>query len=338
LAVIDLFRVIEKSPEFFWRLANRIGETERNGVVAGGLFRTLSYLAIKHEQETVEVLDKFFKRVFSENLDIAVTSDAIPIVLGLAVARKNVWALDTVEVFLNNPTRWAGPLRGCAFNAVTFITPQRLEDPEKAQQINNALSLLSRAVEAAASSLALVLKAVNHRGEWTEELQHQMKSLYGVIDEIVTRTYFAAKIEGSVSVEHDEVGPTHKQRSLYYFAIKPLLELIVQFALSKENGVLFAPTAHYFMQLLNGVLRYDPKGVLSLAAGVAASSEPTGYTLDPFAITEVVKIVEAVLADYRYDFRDGQPLLDLMNLLDIFAKTGDAQALELVWRLDEIFR
>jgi hypothetical protein len=92
------------------------------------------------------------------------------------------------------------------------------------------------------------------------------------------------------------------------------------------------------MQLLNGVLRYDSKGVLNLAAGVAQSSESTGYTLDPFATTEVVKLVEAVLADYRYDFREGDALLDLMNLLDIFAKTGDTQALALVWRLDEVFR
>jgi len=246
--------------------------------------------------------------------------------------------LSTIDVFLRSPIQWAQALRGCAFNAVTFITPQRLEDPEKAQQIDNAIALLSSAIEAAAIGVSQVLRSVNDHGAWTDEFQHQMKNVYGVVDEVVTRLYFAAKIEGSVSVEHNETPPTHKQRQLYYFAIKPLLELIVRFALSKGNGVLFAPTAHYFMQLLNGVLRYDPKGVLHLAVGVAESSEPSGYTLDPFATTEVVKLVEAVLADYRYDFRDGQPMLDLMSLLDIFAKTGDAQALQLVWRLDEIFR
>lgn len=338
LVVIDLFQIIGTSPAFFWQLANRIGETEKNRVVAGGLFRTLSYLAIKHEPDTVEVLDRFFKRVFSKELDVAVTSDAIPTVVGLAVARKNTWALDTVQTFLNDPIHWARPLRGCAFNAVTFITPQRLEDPKKVQQINNAVSLLSRVLEAAAIGVGQVLKSVNEREAWTDVLQQKMKDVYGVIDEVVTRLYFAAKIEGSVSLEHDETPPTHKQRQLYYFAAKPILEQIVRFAVSKGNGVLFAPTAHYFMQLLNGVLRYDPKGVLNLAAGVAESSEPSGYTLDSFATTEVVKLVEAVLADYRYDFRDGQPLLDLMSLLDIFAKTGDAQALSLVWRLDEIFR
>lgn len=338
LTAIDLFRLIDSSPEFFWHVANRIADTEKNGVVAGALFRTLSYVAIKHEQETVDVLDKFFKRVFNGDVDVSVISDALTTVVGLAVARRNPWALSTLDVFLHDPIRWARPLRTCTFNSVTFVTPQRLEDPEKVLQIENAISWLSQAVEAAAIGVKEVLKTVNDRGAWDEETQHQMKGVYGIIDEVVTRLYFAAKIKGSVSVEHDETPPTHEQRSRYYYAIKPLLEQIVKFALSKGNGVMFAPTAHYFMQLLNGVLRYDPKGVLNLAAGVAESSEPSGYTLDPMATTEVVKLVESVLADYRYDVRDGQPLQDLLSLLDIFAKIGDAQALELVWRLDEIFR
>lgn len=338
LITIDLFRLIDSSPGFFWHLANQIADTEKNGVVAGALFRTFSYVAIKHEKETVSALDKFFKRVFKGDIDVSVVSDALTTVVGLAVARRNGWALGTLDVFLHDPIRWARPLRASAFNAVAFITPQRLEDPEKVVQIENAISWLSQAVEAAANGVKEVLKTVNERAAWDEETQSQMKDVYGIIDEIVTRLYFAAKIKGSVSVEHDETPPTHKQRGHYYYAIKPLLEQIVKFALSKGNGVMFAPTAHYFMQLLNGVLRSDPKGVLHLAARVTESSEPTGYTLDPMATTEVVKLVEAVLADYRYDFRDGQPLQDLMSLLDIFAKIGDAQALELVWRLDEIFR
>ena len=338
LTVIDLFRLIDSSPEFFWDLADRIADTETNRVVAGALFRTLSYLALRHEEKTASVLDKFFHRVFAREIDVSVISDALPIVVALAVARRNVWGFGTLDVFLGNPIQWAQPLRSYAYNAVTFITPQRFEEPEKTAQIDNAIALLSRVIEAAASGAGLVLTAVNDRGAWNDELQQQMKNVCGVIDETVTRLYFAAKIEGSVSVEHGETMPTHQQRRLYYFAIKQLLEQIVSFARRKGNGVMFAPTAHYFMQLLNGVLRYDPKGVTHLAAGVAESSEPAGYTLDPIATREVVKLVEAVLADYRYDFREGEPLLDLMSLLDIFAKTGDIQALELVWRLDEIFR
>ena len=102
--------------------------------------------------------------------------------------------------------------------------------------------------------------------------------------------------------------------------------------------MMFAPTAHHFVQLLNGVLRYDPQGVLHLAAGVAKSSEPFGYNLDSMAAGDVVKLVESILADFRDKVRDGESLQDLLDLLDIFAKTGWPDALRLVWRLDEVFR
>ena len=338
LANIELFRLIEKSPEFFWHLAKKIAETEDNAVVAGALFRTLSYVAVKHEQETVDVLDIFFKRVFAEDHDLSLLSDALPIVVGLAFARRNDWALGILDIFLQNPIRWARPLGSCAFNALTFVSPLRLDDVKSLPSTESAIAWLSHAVEASAQGIKEILKAVKDRGSWNEESQRNLRDVYSVIDEVVTRLYFAAKIKGSPSVEYGETLPTSEQRRGYYYAIKPLLEQVVDFALNKENGVMFAPTAHYFMQLLNGVLRYDSKGVLHLAAGVAESSEPTGYNLDSMATTEVVKLVGAVLADYRYDVRDGQPLQDLLSLLDSFAKTGDAQALDLVWRLDEIFR
>jgi hypothetical protein len=92
------------------------------------------------------------------------------------------------------------------------------------------------------------------------------------------------------------------------------------------------------MELLNGVLKYDPQGVLHLANKVAKASEKYNYNLDSFAIREVVKLVESILADYRSYVKEGQALDDLLGLLDIFAKVGWIEALRLVGRLDEIFR
>jgi hypothetical protein len=51
-----------------------------------------------------------------------------------------------------------------------------------------------------------------------------------------------------------------------------------------------------------------------------------------------VKLAEAILVDHRSEVRQGQPLQDLLDLLDIFAETGWPEALNLVWRLDEVFR
>lgn len=126
-------------------------------------------------------------------------------------------------------------------------------------------------------------------------------------------------------------------RCRFYIEVKPLMEQVIAFA-EGENGLMFARTAHYFIQLLTSFMTCNPKEVLHLAEGVARSSERFGYNLDSLAVAEVVKFVEIILADHREEVRDGQGLEDLLNLLDIFAKTGWSDALRLVWRLDEVFR
>ena len=75
-----------------------------------------------------------------------------------------------------------------------------------------------------------------------------------------------------------------------------------------------------------------------MATGVALSSKATGYNLDSLAVRDVVGLVEAILADHRSEVRDPASLEDLLTLLDIFAETGWPDALQLVWRLDEVFR
>jgi hypothetical protein len=337
LATTGLFRLFEKSQDFFWRLAVHIADTEQNTVVLDALSRTLSYVALRDEQRTVEVLDRFFKRNMTAELDLKVLENAIPTVVGLALARRNEWARKTLDDFLGSPILWARPLGHCVFNALTFITPRRLDDPKNVPAIESAVTWLLRAIEAAARGIKELLEVVAKSG-WDERSQQTLREVYGIIDEVVMRLYFNAKIKDDLDLHEAEEAITHNQRQNYYFTIKPLLEKVLVFALSKGNGVMFAPTAHYFMKLLNGVLRYDPPGVLHMAYGVAESSEPTGFNLDPMAVTEVVKLVEAVLADYRYKVREGDALQDLMSLLDIFAKTGSSEALLLVWRLDEIFR
>src|SRR5215213_3128971 len=97
----------------------------------------------------------------------------------------------------------------------------------------------------------------------------------------------------------------------------------VSFSSKEEpDSFLLAPTAQHFMELLNGVLKYDPRGVLHLAASVAQASKPYGYNLDSLAARQVVALVEAALADHRGEIRDGEALRDLLNLLDTFADTG----------------
>jgi len=118
----------------------------------------------------------------------------------------------------------------------------------------------------------------------------------------------------------------------------PVLEKVLSFGRQPDTGKLLAPTAHHFMELLNGILRYDPQLALRMATEVVSCSKPFGYNLDSMAMRETVKLVESILADHRESVQEEASIKNLLKLLDAFVEAGWPEALNLVWRLDEIYR
>lgn len=59
---------------------------------------------------------------------------------------------------------------------------------------------------------------------------------------------------------------------------------------------------------------------------------------DLMSINEFVKLTESILANHRTQTCDPQSINNLLQLLDIFAQAGWAQAYRLVWKLEDIFR
>ena len=127
-------------------------------------------------------------------------------------------------------------------------------------------------------------------------------------------------------------------RKKYFYDILPILEKIIDFGKQSDTGMLLAPTAHRFMELLNGVLSCEPLLVLRMAADVVSCSKRYGYNLDSMAMSEAAKLVESILADYRENVQESVAITNLLELLDAFVEAGWPEALNLVWRLDEIYR
>jgi len=335
LVTTELFRLSIRDQDVFWRLLENVAEHEENRVVQNALCHSLSRVVVREESMTTEILDKLLKRILFLDEESDLLKSIVTLVMWLALARENQWAIKTASTFLSEPLRLGKSLRHATFEALRYITPEKLNSNEDRETAERAISWLAKAISAAEKGIK-ELRAIPYE-QWNEETRSKLRNIYGVIDEVIMRLYFSADVrEGS---HHRKGKPTlDEQRKDFYFKIKPLLEQVLLFALDRDNGLMFAPTAQHFMELLNGVLKYDPKGVIHIAAGVAKSSEPANYNLDSLAIGQVVKLVEAILADYRSEVRDGESLEDLLNLLDIFAKTGSPDALRLVWRLDEVFR
>ena len=336
VAAMELFLIYYKEPEKFWKIVEYRATHEATHVVQKYLYYTLAkVVALKKENEdkTIHVMDKMLKRILPERADPK--DSFIALLMWLAIDRENSWSLKTIkDTFLSDPVRFANPLnRAVSYVIKNYVAPKNLKTPEGRKKNQRAIKWLEQAIDAVSPAIQELCKTFSN----TEEEQKKLRDTYQVIDGVVMDLYFEIAYKSETSEKSAEEIP-NELRCRFYNEVKPLIERIINFARDKENGIMFAPTAHHFMQLLASFLSCNPKEVLHLAEGVARSSEPSGYNLDSLAVTEVVKFVETVLADHRSEVREGESLEDLLNLLDIFAKTGWSDALRLVWRLDEIFR
>jgi hypothetical protein len=334
LTIRELFRLIRTSPDILWRIAEERASTEPNVVAQDALCQTLAELLPSEEQRVVPLLAVLAERINVDDQDSEALKTLTATAMWLVLARQNPWAISYAERILEHPDQFSHSLSYAVFDAVQYVTPNRLET-ERAAWSTRAVAWLSRALDAAAKGLKAVRAAAG--GIWDEGSTDRAKRLYGVLHEVVMRLHFAFDSEFDSSRRGGET-PSESQRIGFYRQVKPLLEQILMLAREPDNGMMFASTALHFMEFLQQALSYDPRGVLHLAAQVTLAGEGGGYHLDSMAASETVKLADRILTDHRSELRDRAAMADMVQLLDMFAKVGWPDALALLWRLDEVFR
>ncbi len=336
----ELFRVYNKAPERFWHIMNNRAAREQNLVVQEYLYLTLTQVvgrAKENEDKTTHVMARLLHHT---PLPPAKSGSFDPfsfLLMGLAIGCENSWALETIEnTFFKDPVQFSNLLTRSVNEVMRdYVSPKHFETDAGRERAKRAIDWLEKMIDVVSDRIKELYGIVS--GDATEDEVKKLHGVYKAIDEVIMRLYFAVAHKRDQSEESDEE-ISYELKCNFYNEVKPLMKQIIDFAQTPEQGVMFAATAHYFMKLLTSFLGCNRKEVLHLAAGVVKSSEPFGYNLDAVAVQDVVEFVEIILADYRDEVRDGEALEDLLNLLDMFAKTGWSDALRLVWRLDEVFR
>ena len=340
VTAMELFRVYDKAPEKFWCFMEDRATDERNLTVQEYLYLTLTQIAGRakeNEDKTTRVMAKLLEHTPLPPGKLASFDPFSFLLMNLAIRCENPWALKTIEdTFFNDPVRFSNVLTRAVQEAMkTYVVPRVFETTNGREMARRVIELLEKVIDVVSNRIRELHKILKEHE--TEEVAKQLHSTYEVIDRVITRLYYEVAHEKGQSEKQTEKISLELRRD-FYNEVKPLMQQVITFAQDPASGIMFAPTAHYFMQLLRSFLGCNPKEVLHLAVGVVKSSEQFGYTLDALAVMEVVEFVEIVLADYRHEVRDGEALEDLLNLLDLFAKIGWSDALKLVWRLDEVFR
>lgn len=322
------YKLYPKSEEYFWRLTEEFAKHEKSITIQDALCVTLWNVNRSDEDRTAKILEL----VLNSSLDQAVYNvsqdNRVMLLVWLFLTRKNQSAIETMNNILKNSETHPSIFNSLVFEISNYLAPGEIEKQEDVVEM--AVEVLKKIMDI---SLKRIKKYIVVPGnELSEKHKEEISNSYGILEDIVLRLYFHSDKSETKPEDH----ASDEQLERYYFKIKPLLEKVA-FPCSPEL-VITAHSAYYFMQLLRNVLKFDPKGVIRMAARVALSSKPSGYNLEQLAVQEVVKIVETILADHRNEVKEDDSLNDLLSLLDIFAETGWPEAIQLTWRLDEIFR
>ena len=337
VTVMELFMVYVNAPGRFWDIVDNRATHETNQVVQGRLCTALGRVIAQDEEKTIHSINKILNHTLSSTETLEPVESCVDLLMWLAIYRDNPWALKKIEdTLLTTPIQYANSLKHAVFRVMKdYVAPEKLDTPDGRESTKRAITWVGKAITAASSGIEILCTTLKEHS--TEEVKQQLHDVYEVIDQVIMRLNLEVVDKRGESQESvEEI--SNELCCRFYSEVKPLMERVIGFAQDRESGIMFAGTAHHFMELLTSFLSCNPKEVLHLAEGVARSSERFGYNLDSLAVEDVVKLVEIVLADHRDEVRDGQGLEDLLNLLDIFAKTSWSDALRLVWRLDEVFR
>lgn len=197
-----------------------------------------------------------------------------------------------------------------------------------------SISLRFKVIENYIGQAGTVLEQSKNLKEQSEDIE---KALH-IFDEIIMRIHFA--LEANQRIHNNYKIPADEgNRKELYFLVKPLIKKILDFS-SKvtDDGLLLGHTAHYLMQTLNSVLSYDPEEILSMVAAITKYSQQVGYSFDSFSIREIVSLTEKLLADHRDILLKDESFQDLLSILEVHINSGWVDALELLWRMDEVFK
>jgi hypothetical protein len=328
----ELPRLITEHQDFFWELAALYAAQEQNRVVQQALGHALIAVASPDREESVTgILDQLLRRV-----PLAEVARSLPnedqvggLIVGLAVVRRNEWAKGQLDEALRSaPPPYLSTL---VFHLMHYIGYRWIADSSRRTTAEAALGWLPQIIERVHHSLRDEAEQSqtddSDRGE-------EIRELFNVLDHIISRFYFQSGIRDG----QGEGPATHEEICSFFRAIRTILRQLGEMTGGTNGLGLPARTAHHFIELLSGSIACDPTEVLHLTRLAVEGAQGAGYAFDPMAAEEVTGIVETILADHRETARDGQPLEDLMRILDIFVQAGWPEAQRLVWRLEELFR
>lgn len=159
-----------------------------------------------------------------------------------------------------------------------------------------------------------------------------------ILNEIIRRIYYSLQVNERVFNRPSSSTPliTNDEKIRFYAFIKPLLERI--FDIADKARFMEPTTAYFYIQILGDCVDIDPEFSLFTIKRINELVAGSNYMYDRNSVSETVKFTEKLLADHRDLLNDSKAFAAIIDLLNMYAQSGWTEALELLQRMDEIFR
>jgi hypothetical protein len=330
--VSEMWRLYPTDSEFVVGLCSYLALNEINGVVQDGLCSIIDHIRWK-EPTSKDLIRQLAIRDFEFQNFSDLRKPIASLTTWLAIVREDSWAIAFLQEAVVDPVRTAKLLLQIAQKTLDLVKPVNVVQGETKAVLDRSIDFVFQLITAAIQGLEQLM--VQPYETMPENSQESLKSLYRVLDTIILRLRFAFDPDNQVNQTNEDFETNRKD---FYQKIKPILEHLLASVEQTNFGMMSASTVHYFVELLHKVIDLDPTGPLNLMVRVVKTGKQDNYQFDEIAMKEVVEFVERLFADFRMEIRDGDPLNDVLDLLDIFAKVGWPDAIGMVWQLDQIFR
>jgi len=336
LTAIELWRINKNATDRFWQIMDGYIQNEENDTVLNAVCISLGYAYNSNESKAIEILRELAPITLSDRAPSELVRNLVNLIMSLALLRGSDWARVFSKNYLftadKNPYSTHYAISYC----LSLIRPEEVVSRGQSDTIDMVINWLNSAIESCYNAIQTLVQEVKDFETEADDKRERIKELYRIIDRVVLDVYFKLGLEERSKKTKKPL--TDDERRTFFTMMLPSLEQVAAYPSSGEQVPIPASTAHNFMRVLNGVIHYDPRMILSLALRIVEQSKPTGYNLDSLAIKDMTQMVEAVLADHRFAFQDDEGMEILVRMLDYFIEAGWPEALNLVWRLDEVYR
>ena len=335
--IVRLLKFWDVDREFLWRHIERVAATEeRLGILDFFIGGPIWGLPRADAPRALSYVRQIQERIAGRENTDRLRSQIARCYLRATLFVEDTDALAELERYLEDPHAFVPELTAIIVSSRDLLSNSSDEgSPDESSRYRTwAVDYLTRlTTKLSTEAIALRQEASALGGsEWPEPLVERYRSILILAHDIATQLYFGSGAYDDKNRERIIQDDEELQTARAF--LKDSHEL-----LDALSNLGFVESAWDVLKTLEYLLPADPTSVFQLVAKQIRVSSEHGIQYESMALDLVAAIVERCIVDFRRLFREDHELQQaLLDSLDSFVNAGWPRAVQLTYKLGEIWR